>query len=240
MEKGQLNLLILPFKKTHPPILLLHALLRNPTVNDVHTRSRITNLGNLLRTRNNVNLKHPPRPKSLPVSNAVSTLRKHNVRHQIQRHGFRFIPARKRIRMGRHQENRPLIRIRSVSVRRTRIEKLQRGEDSTTVIGIRPRDAREVERTRNSGRENEEESDISERTRARVFVVDGCYEKFVIGTRDSFLFLVVSRAFVFGCRVGFDRRASGVTGERFLPEKSAEITEVPANVGICLSVCHSF
>lgn len=95
----------------------------------------------MLRTSNHVDLKHPSSSKSIPVLNAILAIRKHNVCHQIQRHGFRSVPARKRLRMGGHEENRPIIGIGPTSLRRAGIKEFQRRQDPEKTLGIRPRDA---------------------------------------------------------------------------------------------------
>lgn len=211
VEKGEFDILVLSLKEAHSTILLIYTLLCNPPFNHVHTRSWTAHLGHMLRTCNHVHLKYPPSTKSIPFLNAILTIWKHNVRHQIQRYGFRIIPARKHIRMGCHQENRQVIRIWPARFRRARIKKCQRRKNPKTIIRIWAWNVRKTKRTRSSGRGQEEEPNLQKRTRARMFVADCCHKKSVICTWDTFLLLVVSRPIVSCCRVRFDRWASVIS-----------------------------
>lgn len=130
MEERKPDLLILPPPETNPPILLLHALLHNPATHNVHPGSRASPVRDLLRTRLHVLPQHPPVTKILPIPNPLSPLREHNVRHQVQRHDLRTLPARQRVRVGRHQENRPVFRVRFACICR------EGGEDTETKVGV--------------------------------------------------------------------------------------------------------
>ncbi|GJR01211.1 xyloglucan glycosyltransferase 4 [Tanacetum coccineum] len=74
VEKGKLDLLVFSFTENDPTLLLIHSILRNSSINNVYTRSRITNLGNLLGASYHVNLKHSPITKIIPILNAILTI----------------------------------------------------------------------------------------------------------------------------------------------------------------------
>lgn len=138
LEEGKLDISFLSFEETHSSLLLVHSVLYYIAINHVHTRGRAPHLGDLLRPDFHVSSEHSPGSKILPFLGSLSPLREHNVRHKIQRHGLRAIPARKRIRMGGDKEDRKIIRIRLNRSRRKGIKIFNRRENPEKTLRVRP------------------------------------------------------------------------------------------------------
>lgn len=106
LEEGQPDIPILSSKEADITFLLIHTVLYYTSTNNVHTRSWVTPLGDLLYPYSHVHFEHPSIAKVFPFPNAIPSIREHNVRDKIQRHGVGAISVGQRLRMGSHQENR--------------------------------------------------------------------------------------------------------------------------------------
>lgn len=157
MEEGEYNLPLLPPTKTRASLLLIHSLLRHPPTNHVHTGSRASLLGYLLRPHFHVDPQHTTSTKIVPVSSPIPSLREHNVGHEIQRNDLGPIPARQRLRMGCDKENRQSIGVGPAELRREGIENSERRKDPTKAIRVRARNAGKVKRDKRAYIEDEEE-----------------------------------------------------------------------------------
>lgn len=74
MEKGQFDIPFLSPKKIDPSLLLIYIVLYHTSTNNVHTRSRITSMGNMLCPNSHVHTEHFTIPEIFPFLDALPTV----------------------------------------------------------------------------------------------------------------------------------------------------------------------
>lgn len=95
LEESKHDFPLLPAKKTHTPVLLVHAFLHHSPYDYVYSGSYSPILGRLLYPSQHVISQHTPSSKIIPFHCPLSPLRKHHVGDQVQCHDLRPISTRK-------------------------------------------------------------------------------------------------------------------------------------------------